>query len=127
MKILFNKTKNKKISEVEIANSYLKRLKGLMFKKNITKGLILNIPKSRYSKRSSIHMFFMRISLDILFINEENKVYEMVALKPWKTYSPKKPAKYVVELKKDTINTKNIEVNDEISIKTLHEKYQIKE
>jgi uncharacterized membrane protein (UPF0127 family) len=123
MVILFNKTKNKEIFEVEIANSYFKRLKGLMFKKNINKGLILKVPKSRYSKRSSMHMFFMRISLDVLFINEENKVYEMVTLKPWKIYSPKKPAKYVVELKKDSINTKNIEINDEIIIKTLSEKY----
>ncbi|MDR2545677.1 MAG: DUF192 domain-containing protein [Methanobrevibacter sp.] len=120
---MFNKTKNKEIFEVEIANSYFKRLKGLMFKKNINKGLILKVPKSRYSKRSSMHMFFMRISLDVLFINEENKVYEMVTLKPWKIYSPKKPAKYVVELKKDSINTKNIEINDEIIIKTLSEKY----
>ncbi|GAA5819529.1 MAG: DUF192 domain-containing protein [Methanobrevibacter sp. CfCl-M3] len=123
MIILFNKTKSKEIFEVEIANSYFKRLKGLMFKKNINNGLILKVPKSRYSKRSSIHTFFMRISLDVLFINEENKVYEMVTLKPWKIYSPRKPAKYVVELKKDSINTKNMEINDEIIIKTLSEKY----
>ncbi|MDR2830294.1 MAG: DUF192 domain-containing protein [Methanobrevibacter sp.] len=115
--ILFNKTKNKKISEVDIADSYFKRLKGLMFKKNIERGLVFKVPESQHPLRSSIQMFFMRTSLDILFINEENKIHEMVTLRAWNIYVPKKPAKYIVELKENTITTKNIEINDEIIIK----------
>jgi uncharacterized membrane protein (UPF0127 family) len=114
--MLINKTKNREIFEVDIADSYLKRLKGLTFRKNINKGLIIKVPKSECSLRSSIHMFFMRTSLDVLFIDEKNRIYEMVTLNAWDIYVPKKPAKYIVELKKDTIITKNIEMNDEITI-----------
>ncbi|MDR3223164.1 MAG: DUF192 domain-containing protein [Methanobrevibacter sp.] len=115
--ILINETKNKEISEVDIADSYLKRLKGLMFKRNVDKGLILKVPESKYLLRSSIHMFFMLSSLDILFINKENRIFEMITLNPYQIHIPKKPAKCIVELKKGTITTKNIEVNDKIIIK----------
>ncbi|MDR1722275.1 MAG: DUF192 domain-containing protein [Methanobrevibacter sp.] len=111
---MINITKNKTIGKVECGNTFYKRLKGLMFKKEIDMGFILKIPKSKYKFRSSIHMFFMRKSLEILFIDKNNKIYELTRLKPWKTYTPKKPAKYVVELKTNSIRDNNIEINDEI-------------
>lgn len=52
--------------------------------------------KSKYRISSSIHMFFMLKPLDILFINEEDKVYEIAKLNLWQIYMPKKPAKYVI-------------------------------
>lgn len=90
-----------------------------MFKRDIEKGLVFKIPESHYPLKSSIQMFFMRTSLDILFINEENKIHEMVTLNTWKLHVPKKPAKYVVELKGNTITTESIEINDEIIIKNM--------
>ncbi|MDR2873952.1 MAG: DUF192 domain-containing protein [Methanobrevibacter sp.] len=60
------------------------------------KGLVFKIMKSKYRISSSIHMFFMLKPLDILFINEEDKVYEIAKLNLWQIYMPKKPAKYVI-------------------------------
>jgi uncharacterized membrane protein (UPF0127 family) len=119
MLILFNESQNKEISEVSIADSYFKRLKGLMFKSNIKKGLVFKIIKSKYRINSSIHMFFMLKSLDILFIDEEDKVYEIIKLRPWQTYTPKKPAKYIFELEKNTVKEKQIRLDDKIIIKKI--------
>lgn len=52
---------------VDIANTFKKRLFGLMGKKHITKGLFF--PKTR-----SIHTFFMQEDIDVIMINKENRV-----------------------------------------------------
>ena len=56
---------NKKI-KLELANTFLKRLKGFMFKKNINYCLLL--------KTNSIHTFFMKEDIDILMTNKNNEV-----------------------------------------------------
>ncbi|KZX11602.1 DUF192 domain-containing protein [Methanobrevibacter curvatus] len=117
MKTLTNKTKNKTLGNVKCANSFLKRFKGLMFKSKIENGIVLKIPKSKYKNRSSIHMFFMKQPLDIIFLDKNKKVFEMTSLKPWQTYTPKKPARFIIELKKDTIKENNINLNDKIDFK----------
>ncbi len=69
---------------------------------------------------ASIHMFFMRMPIDVLFLNEKKQIVDIVQrLKPWTLhYSPSNPAKFVVELPAGTLgflekekNTKNFRVN----------------
>jgi uncharacterized membrane protein (UPF0127 family) len=117
MLILFNESQNKEISEVSIADSYFKRLKGLMLKRNIKRGLVLKILSSKYRINSSIHMCFMLKPLDVLFIDEEDKIYEMAKLRPWQIYTPEKSAKYIAELEENTIKEKQIKLNDKIIVK----------
>lgn len=52
---------------IDIANSFKKRLLGLMGKKNIKTGLFF--PKTR-----SIHTFFMKEKIDIIMINKNNEI-----------------------------------------------------
>jgi uncharacterized membrane protein (UPF0127 family) len=95
--IVFNETKKMEIGSAKFADSFFSRLMGLMFKKKIYQGLILKIPNGRGRRGSSIHMFFMRIPLDVIFLDENRKVVDVVSLKPWQTYVPKHPARYVIE------------------------------
>ncbi|MDD3985571.1 MAG: DUF192 domain-containing protein [Methanobacterium sp.] len=85
-----------------------------MFKKDLQRGLILKLPKSRSRKGSTIHMFFMKFPLDIVFIDSNKKVVDMISIEPWKTYTPLAPARYVIEMEKGTINKFNIEIGDEL-------------
>lgn len=112
--VLINKTKGNNLGKLEIANSFMSRFMGLMLKKDIDGGLILKLPSTRSRRGSAIHMFFMRISLDIIFANEEKKVVDLVSIDPWKTYTPKAPAKYVIEMEKGSINTYRLEIGDEL-------------
>lgn len=88
-----------------------------MFKKEINKPLLFKIPKSKNKNRSSIHSCFMRFEIAIVFIDFNNKIYEITNLKPWNFYSPKKPAKYIIEFKKEEFNKINLKINDKIKIK----------
>lgn len=112
--ILVNKTKGTNMGKLNIADSFMSRLMGLMFKKNIGGGLILKLPSTRSRRGSAIHMFFMRIPLDIIFADETKEVVDMVSIGPWKTYTPKAPAKYVIEMEKGTIKNYNLEIGDEL-------------
>lgn len=52
-------------------------------------------------------MMFVRFPIDAVFLDENEKVVDIATLNPWTiNYTPKKPAKYVVEMKAGTANYK---------------------
>ena len=59
--------------KLEVANSFFSRMKGLLGRKTLSQeeGLLI-------TNCNSIHMFFMRFSIDVIFINKENKVVGLV-------------------------------------------------
>ncbi|PAE44380.1 DUF192 domain-containing protein [Bacillus sp. 7884-1] len=80
--------------QIEMADSFLKRFKGLMFRKDPIKdeGLLI-VPCN------AVHMFFMKFPLDIVLLNEQNKVVGVHhRLKPWKMTKPVKKAYSTLEL-----------------------------
>ena len=63
-----------------LAETFLSRLIGLMFKEKLVDADGLLIDPCR-----SIHTFFMKYSLDIVFLSEENKVIKIIRhMKPWR-------------------------------------------
>lgn len=111
---IVNKTKGSNLGNADVADSFFSRFKGLMMVKNLERGLILKLPSQRSRRSSGIHMFFMRIPLDIIFTDSEKKVVDVVSLDPWTTYTPKAPAKFVIELKKGKLAESNTEIGDEL-------------
>lgn len=91
---------NEKI-DIIYADTFFKRFKGLMGKKDIDYALIFTNLRD-----SSIHTHFMRFEIDVYFLDENNVVFEKTTLKPWKFYKPKKQAKYIIETKKDVLKIK---------------------
>ena len=71
---------NKVLSRVRVADSFLSRLQGLMFKKEMKDidGMLIESCKS-------IHTCFMRFSIDVFFMNKKNEVVKIIRdLKPWR-------------------------------------------
>lgn len=87
--------------DIIYADSFFKRFKGLMGKKDINYALVFTNLKD-----SAIHTHFMRFEIDVYFLDENKVVFEKVTLKPWKFYRPKKQAKYILETKKDALKIK---------------------
>ena len=103
MKIIINHDE----FNLDIANTFKKRLLGLMGKRNINKGLFF--PKTR-----SIHTFFMKEDIDIIMINKENKVvYYRKNLSKNKIIIKKK-AYHTIELPHNSLNT--IKLDDTVTI-----------
>ncbi|WP_292896912.1 DUF192 domain-containing protein [Methanobrevibacter sp.] len=100
--MIFNKTNNQCIDiKIIHADTFFKRFKGLMGKKNIDFALLFSNLKD-----SSIHTMFMMSEIDVYFLDENNIVFEKISLKPWKFHKPKKQAKYILETKKDKLKIK---------------------
>lgn len=111
---IINKSKGSNLGHADVADSFTSRFRGLMLKKNLERGLILKIPGGRGKHGSSIHMFFMRMPLDLLFLDFEKIVLDKVSLKPWQTYTPREAARYVVELKEGCLKASETEIGDKI-------------
>ncbi len=95
MEIIINKEK----FNVDIANTFLKRFKGLMGKKDITKGMF-------FPKTKSIHTFFMKENIDLIMINKNNKVI----------YYKKNLGKNKIIIKKEAYHTIELPANSLINI-----------
>lgn len=110
---LYNSTQNIMIADdVNIADSFALRSIGLLSKKVLheCEGLIIK-------PCCSIHTFFMKFSIDVLFVNKDNKIvalYENVS--PWRVLPIHITSWYVVELPADTITSKNITKGDLIQV-----------
>ena len=100
--MILNKTTNEKFDiKITKADTFFKRLIGLMGKKDIDFAMLFtNI------KDSSIHTHFMRFDIDVYFLDKNNNVIDKTTLTPWKFYKPSKKAKYILETKKDKLKIK---------------------
>jgi len=90
----------------EWATTTNQKMLGLMFRKEIERPLVL-VLDNETRLGASIHMCFMRFPIDAVFLDSERKVVDKTTLKPWAlNYTPKKPAKYVVEMAAGTAKFK---------------------
>ena len=103
MKIVINKLE----FNVDEANSFKKKLFGLMGKKNIKVGMFF--PKTR-----SIHTFFMKEDIDIIMIDKNNKVVYFEKNLGKNKIRIKKKAYHTIELPSNSLN--NININDRLII-----------
>ena len=76
-----------------VADTFWLRLRGLMGRSSLDPG-----EGMLFERTGSIHMFFMRIPLDVVFCDADLRVVKVVtALKPWRTAAAK-GARVTIEL-----------------------------
>jgi uncharacterized protein len=114
--VLVNKSKGTNVGKIEVADTFMSRFFGLMFRRGVEGGLLLKLPSSRSRRGSAIHMFFMKFPLDIIFADESKIIVDLVSIDPWKTYTPIAPAKYVIELNKGSFERYKFEIGDELDL-----------
>ncbi len=107
-----NVTKGTKLaSSAKVASNFSSRLFGLMFKKNIRDEEALI-----FYQAPSIHTFFMRFPIDILFLGRQMKVKRIVCgLRPWRL-SVCWGASTTIELPSGKIRQTKVQVGDKITI-----------
>jgi hypothetical protein len=108
MKII-NLTKNKVLSDDAIlANALFQRIKGLLGRKDFRTGEALIIKPC-----NSVHTFFMRFPIDILFVDKNNRVIEVIPyLKPFRLTPVYFSASFVIELPAGTLKSSSTQEGD---------------
>lgn len=98
--------------KIKFANSFFERLIGLMGKKNLRRNTGLLIAPC-----NSIHMFFMRFSIDAIYI-DKNFVIKKIAcnLKTWTGFSICLNAWGVVEVAAGEAERLNLKVGEKLEV-----------
>jgi uncharacterized membrane protein (UPF0127 family) len=97
-----------------LCTNFLTRGIGLMLKKKITPTILA----FKKPNTASIHTFFMRKGIDVLFLDSNCRVASLVrGLSPWKIHSPRHKAMFIIELPEGTIKKSGVSVGDVISFK----------
>ena len=98
---------DEQVFDIDLANTFKKKLIGLMGKKSIKNGLLF--PKTR-----SIHTFFMKEPIDIIMINKNNIVIDFRKNFPKWRILIKKKAYHTIELPQNSLH--NISIGDKLTI-----------
>lgn len=97
--------------KVALADNSISRMIGLMFKPGLEAGEGLLIRPC-----NSIHTFFMRFNIDVLFLDKEYRVLKVIRnLKPWRMTRMYFKAFQVLELQGGTLS-EDIHENDQLEV-----------
>ncbi|WP_297548020.1 DUF192 domain-containing protein [Thermococcus sp.] len=120
--MIINETKNRVWhGAVRLADNFFRRFRGLMLVSNVNYSLVFVLPvESRLN--ASIHMFFMLSDIDVIWLDSTKRVVDFRRAKRWRVYSPKKPAKYIIEGPAGLIKALQIEEGDLISWEITEDK-----
>jgi hypothetical protein len=95
-----------------VADTIFKRLKGLLGEKEIVNGQALVIKPC-----SSIHTFFMRFPIDILFVGKDNKIIAAISSLPaFRASKIYFNAAYVIELPAGLLKATSTSAGDLLEI-----------
>lgn len=107
---IINKTKGICIAQNgQEAATFFQRFLGLMLREGIAKDEALI-----FHNVNSIHMFFMRFPIDVVYLDKSNKVLKIKhSLKPWRMSSCVR-AKATIELPSQKAKETAIEIGDSL-------------
>lgn len=100
-------------SHVIVARSFWQRFKGLMGTTSLAIGHGMLFPHT-----NSVHMFFMRYPLCVVYLNKDFVVLRCVVLRPWTIGPVVRGTYWVLELPESV--AQQISVNDSLDVMKVH-------
>ncbi len=110
---VFNSTQNCLLADrCELARTFLTRLRGLLGRTSLEPGQGLII-----YPESSIHMFFMRFPIDVVFLDRSDQVVGLREnLQPNRSLASVRGARYVIELPAECIAQTGTRLGDQFRV-----------
>jgi len=100
-------------NDVKIANDSMSRMVGLLNKNDLPHGESLLIEPC-----NSIHTFFMKFNIDVLFLDKNNRVVKVFRdMPPWRITRPYLSVKRVIEAKANSFQ--EIHIGDELELRDV--------
>jgi uncharacterized membrane protein (UPF0127 family) len=106
-----------RVCTAEVADGLVSRGWGLLGRKGLEpeKGLLI-------TPCTSVHTFFMRFTIDVLYLSPENSVVKVVpGMKAFRMSMGAKGAKKVLELPKGTLERHDIKVGEHLELRGANE------
>ncbi len=113
MKKLWNKTQNTLlVDHLSVATTFVDRGVGLLSKSSLSDSEGLWIHRC-----NSIHTFFMKFSIDCIFVNKDLIVDDLVEnIKPWKLVLPRWRSRSVIEVPSGFISKSKVKKGDQLDV-----------
>lgn len=100
------------IENLETANSFFKRLKGLLGRKDLSNDSALIIRRC-----NSIHTFFMQFPLDVIFLDKKFRIKKLfLNVEPHQIIFPVFGASSVIEMKAGALQKSNAQIGDQLNV-----------
>lgn len=101
-----------------VAQGFWRRFKGLMLSKPLAPDQALLIPHC-----TSVHTFFMRYALDLIYLDERGSVVKLVrGVSPWRMSWGCTSARHIVEMTAGGIDRHAIQLGDALAVPPQPEK-----
>jgi uncharacterized membrane protein (UPF0127 family) len=109
----YNETKgNELAADVRLARGLWAKFWGLMGRRPLPNGQGLLLKPC-----TSVHTFFMRFPIDVIFLSKESRVVKIIpAMKPWRAALGGRGADSALELNGGTAEAAGLEVGDALRI-----------
>lgn len=100
-------------TDVEHANTFLKQVIGLMFRKHFEGALVFDLGRERFE---GIHMLFVRIPIDVIFLDSGRKIVDVkINLRPWFGAAlPRSRFRYAIELPAGTVEKVRLRTGEKL-------------
>jgi len=89
-------------TDVEMADTVLKKTVGVMFRSHLPPGfaMIFDMGREMRGNNIAIHMVFVFVSIDVIYLDDRRTIVDIRhRLRPWIGLAiPKKPARYAIEM-----------------------------
>jgi len=109
---LCNEQRRILVSQLEVAASYWTRTRGLLGRKSLTDDQALWILRC-----NSVHTFFMKFAIDLIFLSEDMKVVRTVAtVRPGRLVWPVWQAASVIELNAGFLSKNPLRVGEQLHV-----------
>jgi len=98
---------------IEVADSAIRRVKGLLGRECLEDGQGL-----LFKQCASLHTFFMRFPIDVLFVDKSGKVLKVAdGVRPFKLVAAPLRAHYAIELPAGAISRSDTRAGDRLSFR----------
>lgn len=106
-----------RLCTAEEARTFIERLRGLMFRGRLgeEEGLLIRFMPGLWS--CSIHTFFMRFPIDLVFLDGAGRVVDLKTLRPWRFYTPRRRCVSVLEIPAGRAEAMGIEVDEVLELR----------
>lgn len=97
---------------VELANTFFKRLRGLMFRRRLAPDQALWLRPC-----NGVHTFWMLFAIDVIFLDRELRIVRLVEnMRPFRVTRPHLAARSVLEMAAHSISSAGLRVGDRLEV-----------
>ncbi|WP_028307561.1 DUF192 domain-containing protein [Desulfitibacter alkalitolerans] len=107
---MFKYTDGNQEIKIQVASTFFSRFKGLMGRRELQDDEALLLWPC-----SSIHTFFMKFHIDVVFLSKDNYIVNIVKdIPPWSIWPPVKGSSKVLEFKGGTLDRLSIKKGEKL-------------